>query len=168
MKQKKFRTIFFNLFPIKIFIDKGSIDFVKVRISQQVYKSPTDRGVNKAGFAITNDEVCQEAAKQEVIRRYFKYSCEYIQGKTEENTISRIEQIMRGKLNLNPENRIIVTHARNTAKEAEKAQKGNNGIYVGAAINLHDGKSITGKNSPLMHSSSSLILNTIKFSKGFQ
>jgi len=53
--------------------------------------------------------------------------------------------------------------ARKAAENAEKSKEGNNGVYVGAAICLHDGKVITGKNSPLMHSSSSLMLNTIKY-----
>ncbi len=135
----------------------------KIMGPQQVYKSPTDMGVNRAGYSITNDEICQNAAIQEIIRRFFKYNREYVQGRTEVTTINRIDQIMRGKLNLTPEHRIPVLHARKAAEEAEKAKKGNNGVYVGAAICLHDNKVITGKNSPLMHSSSSLILNTIKF-----
>ncbi|MHA1745104.1 MAG: DUF1846 domain-containing protein [Promethearchaeota archaeon] len=146
-----------EIFPVvKRFLEK-------IMGPQQVYKSPTDMGVNRAGFSIIDDDVCQEAAKQEVIRRYFKYNCEYIQGKNGASTISRIDQIMRGKLNLTPEDRIIVSHSRDAAKEAEMAQKGNNGIFVGAALLLHDGQIITGKNSPLMHSSSSLILNAIKY-----
>ncbi len=66
-------------------------------------------------------------------------------------------------MNLSPEDRIPVSYARKAAEDAEKSKKGNDGVYVGAAICLHDGKVITGKNSPLMHSSSSLILNTIKY-----
>ena len=146
-----------EIFPVvKRFLEK-------IMGPQQLYKSPTDMGVNRAGFSIIDDAVCQEAAKQEVIRRYFKYNCEYVQGKNNSNTIGRIEQIMRGKLNLTPEDRIVVPHARRAAKDAEMAQKGNDGIYVGAALHLHDGHIVTGKNSPLMHSSSSLILNAIKY-----
>ena len=48
----------------------------------QVYKSPTDMGVNKVGFAIVDDDIVQEAARQEVIRRYFRYRCEYMLGGT--------------------------------------------------------------------------------------
>ena len=145
-----------EIFPVvKRFLEK-------IMGPQQVYKSATDMGVNRAGFSIIDDDVCQNAAKQEIIRRFFKYNREYVQGRTELSTINRIDHIMRVKMNLTPEHRIPVSYARKAAKNAEKSKKGNNGVYVGAAICLHDGKVITGKNSPLMHSSSSLILNTIK------
>jgi uncharacterized protein (UPF0371 family) len=60
------------------------------------------------------------------------------------------------------EDRKVVLPAREAAKNAEKSGKGNAGIFCGASIELHDGTIITGKNSPLMHASSSLILNTTK------
>jgi len=47
---------------------------------ESFYKSPTDMGVNRAGFAIVDDEVTREAARQELIRRYFRYRCEYVMG----------------------------------------------------------------------------------------
>ena len=63
----------------------------------QVYKSPTDMGVNKVGFAIVDDAVVQEAARQEVIRRYFRYRCEYMLGGTDEATIDRIRILFEKK-----------------------------------------------------------------------
>ncbi len=52
-------------------------------------------GVNRAGFGIVNDKAVKEAAKQEVIRRYFRYACEYVMGLTENETVQRVELIMK-------------------------------------------------------------------------
>ncbi len=138
----------------------------KIMGLQNIYKSPTDMGVNRAGFAIQNDEICQIAAKDEVIRRYFKYRCEFAQGKTRLETITRVEHILKNKLDLQPEDRKVVLHARSIAAQGEQAGKGNRGIYVGAALELSSGEIMTGCNSELMHSSSSLLLNTIKYLAG--
>jgi len=126
-----------------------------------VYKSPTDMGCNAAGFGIIDDEVCRDAAKQELIRRYFRYSCEYVMGFVERETVQRAELLMK-ELGLKPEDRRVVVPAREAAREAVAKGKGNRGIFVGAAIELKDGTVITGKNSPLMHAASSLILNAVK------
>jgi len=125
------------------------------------YQSPTDMGVNRAGFAITDDEACCEAAKQEIIRRYFRYSCEYAMGLTDKGTVERIELLME-KLEVEPLGRPVVSAARKAAEQCEAGGKGHEGIYCGAALELADGTIITGKNSPLMHATSSLILNSIK------
>ena len=128
---------------------------------QSVYRSPTDMGVNRAGFAIVDDEVVQEAAMQEVIRRYFRYSCEYAMGladrETEEKAKLLMEELAVGELD-----RVVVEPARKAAQQARQTGKGNQGIFCGAAIELSDGSIVTGKNSPLMHATSSLILNAIK------
>lgn len=126
-----------------------------------VYKSPTDMGCNAAGFGIVEDEVCREAAKQELIRRYFRYYCEYIVGFADKETVQRAELLMK-ELGLKPEDRRVVAPAREAAREAMEKGKGNKGIFVGAAIELRDGSLVTGKNSPLMHASSSLVLNAVK------
>src|SRR5690606_10105545 len=70
------------------------------------------------------------------------------------------------KIGAKPEDRNVVLPARQSAIEAEKLGKGNDGTFSGAAIELPDGKIITGKNSPLMHASSSLILNATKYLAG--
>lgn len=128
---------------------------------ESVYKSPTDMGVNRAGFGIINDGVVKEAAKQEVIRRYFRYKCEYLIGSADKDTVERIEMLME-ELDVKPEDRNVVNAARKAAKEAEDSKKGNEGVFCGAALELRDGSIVTGKNSPLMHSASSLVLNAIK------
>lgn len=133
----------------------------KITGAESPYKSPTEMGVNCAGFGIVDDEVVREAAKQEIIRRFFSYSCEYAMGFTDKETVQRAELIME-EVGVKPEDRKVVNLARKAAKEAEEKGKGNEGIFCGAAIELSDGSIITGKNSTLMHASSSLVLNAIK------
>jgi len=129
--------------------------------AESTYKSPTDMGVNRASFGIVNNNVVKEAAKQEVIRRYFRYSCEYAMGFVEKDTVQRVELLLK-ELNLRPEDRKVVEPARQAAEDAKKREKGHKGIFCGAAIELHDGSIITGSNSSLMHAASSLVLKTIK------
>jgi uncharacterized protein (UPF0371 family) len=133
----------------------------KITGAESIYKSPTDMGVNRAGFGIIDDKIVQEAARQEIIRRYFRYSCEYALGFVDKETVERSALLM-DELNLKPEDRKVVMPARRAAEEAQKKGKGNEGIFCGAAIELKNGSILTGKNSPLMHATSSLILNAIK------
>ena len=133
----------------------------KLTGAQSVYKSPTDMGVNRASLGIVNDEIVKKAAMQEVIRRYFRYSCEYAMGFVDKDTVQRTELLVK-ELNLKPEDRRVVEPARQAAKEAYLKEKGNKGIFCGAAIELPDGSIVMGKNSPLLHAASSLVLNAIK------
>lgn len=145
-------------FPIlKLILNKISGDDP----GQATYNSPTDMGVNCAGFGIVNDEVVQEAARQELIRRYFRYHAEYVLGIEKKETVDRVIRLME-ELQVKLTDRVVVEAARNTADEAEAKGKGNAGIFCGAAVQLKDGRIITGKNSPLMHASSSLVLNALK------
>jgi uncharacterized protein (UPF0371 family) len=118
-------------------------------------------GVNRAGFGIVDDQVVQEAAKQELIRRYFRYNTEYVLGIEKKETVDRVMLLME-ELGIKVTDRAVVEIARAAAEEAEAKGKGNEGIYCGAAIQLSDGRIITGKNSKLMHAASSLILNAVK------
>ncbi|MCX6984313.1 MAG: DUF1846 family protein, partial [Lentisphaerae bacterium] len=118
----------------------------------KVYKSPTDMGVNKAGFAITDDKVACEAARQETIRRFFRYRCEYVMGLSDLETVNRAQVIMR-ELNITEADRKVVEPARKAADECRAGTKGDNGIFCGAAIELKSGEIITGKNSPQFHAS---------------
>ena len=137
----------------------------KITGGNAFYRSPTDMGVNCAGFAITDDDVTVEAAKQEVIRRFFRYRCEYAMGFTDKETVQRVELFIKN-FNLSPEYRTVVEPAREAAEEARRLEKGNEGIYCGAAIELKDGTIITGNNSPLMHAASSLIIHAVKHLAG--
>lgn len=125
------------------------------------YRSPTDMGVNKAKEGITDDTLVREAAKQEIIRRYFQYKLGFLKGVETKKTVERVQELME-KIGLNVEYRKTVLPARDAALEAEKTGKGHKGIFCGAAIELPDGKIITGKNSPLLHAESAAILNAIK------
>jgi len=133
----------------------------KLTGTESMYKSPTDMGVNRASSGIIDDEAVKEAAKQEVIRRYFRYSCEYVMGFADRDTVQRVELLME-ELDVKPELRNVVEPARRAAEEAKKTKKGHKGIFCGAAIELKEGSIITGKNSPLMHAASSLVLNAVK------
>jgi len=134
----------------------------KITGGESFYQSPTDMGVNRAGFAITDDEAVQEAAKQEVLRRYFRYQCEYAMGFNDKETVQRVELFVKD-FDLTPEYRAVVGAARQAATEAQcQENKGNNGIYCGAALELPDGTIVTGCNSPLMHAASSLVLHAAK------
>jgi len=133
----------------------------KIMGGETLYKSPTEMGVNRAGFAITNDAVVCEAAKQELVRRYFRYSCEYAMGFAERETVQKAEILME-EMDVSSELRRVVEAGRRAAEEARESGKGNDGVYAGAAIELKDGSILIGENSYLMHATSSLILNAIK------
>ncbi len=133
----------------------------KITGRHSFYQSPTDMGVNRAGFGIIEDDAVREAAIQEIIRRYFRYACEYAVGFTDKETTQKVELLLED-LDAKPEDRIVVTPARQAALEAEKTGKGNEGIFCGAAIELTNGAIVMGKNSSLMHAASALVLNAVK------
>jgi len=125
------------------------------------YKSPTDMGVNTAATGIVDDAVCIKASKEEVVRRYFRYCVEKLEGKETQQTVDRITEIMQ-KAGLKPEDRKVVDRARKAEADAPASGKGFNGIYCGCALELRDGTMITGKNSPTLHAESAAILNALK------
>jgi uncharacterized protein (UPF0371 family) len=133
----------------------------KIIGDESFYQSPTDMGVNRAGFAITDDAAAREAAEQEIIRRYFRYRCEYRMGFTNKETVQRVELFMKD-FNLSPESRPVVEPARQAALDAQQHDKGNEGIYCGAAIQLQGGTIIIGNNSTRMHAATSLVIHAIK------
>ena len=138
----------------------------KIMAPEQLYASPTEMGVNRIGFAITDDATCREAATQEIIRRYFRAMCDYATGTGAEESVQRIKLLM-DSLNVNELDRKVVAAARQAAKEAESIPgKGSDNIFCGAAIELADGTIITGKNSPLLHAASSCVLNAVKYLAG--
>ncbi len=138
----------------------------KITGKESFYKSPTDMGVNQAGFAITDTAVTDEAAKQELVRRYFRYRCEYVMGFTDKETVERVYLFMRD-FNLKTDYRNVVEPARQAALTIQEQNgKGDKGIYSGAAIELPDGKIVTGANSPMLHAASSVVLHAIKHLAG--
>ena len=134
----------------------------KITGAASVYQSPTDMGVNRAGFAIVDDEAAAEAARQEIIRRYFRYACEVAAGAADRSAVERVEVLLK-ELDIDPEIRPVVLPARKAAETAElEADKGHKGVFSGAAMLLPNGKIVTGRNSPLMHAAPSLILHAAK------
>jgi uncharacterized protein (UPF0371 family) len=133
----------------------------KITGGASMYQSPTDMGVNRASAGIVDDAVISEASRQEIIRRYLLCSVEHAVGLADPESFERADAIMT-RIGARPEDRRVVLPAREAARNAEKNGKGNAGFFCGAAVELHDGTIITGKNSPLMHAASSLILNATK------
>jgi uncharacterized protein (UPF0371 family) len=137
----------------------------KITGEPSFYKSPTDMGVNRAGFAIIDDEVTKKAAKMEMIRRYFRYRCEYAMGFADKETVQRVELFLKD-FNLVPEERSVVTPAREAAgvapAEDRDYERGNEGIFCGAAMELKDGTIIKGSNSSLMHAATSMVIHAVK------
>ncbi len=116
------------------------------------YKSPTDMGVNMAGNCIIDDEIVCEASKQEVIRRYYKALVKKKNGEKVNDEIYNLELIMK-QLEITPEYRKCVTPA------IEKSEQTG---APAAAMELNDGRIVTGKTSSLLGASSALLLNALK------
>jgi len=131
------------------------------KIGKDIYKSPTDMGISKTKEGIIDDSIVRLAAKQEVIRRYFRYKKEKLLGIVEKSVVDKIEKLML-KLELNENCRRVVLAARRCAEDCYNEGKGNKNFFCGTAIQLNDGKIITGKNSPLLHSESAAIINALK------
>ena len=138
----------------------------KIMKQENLYRSPTDMGVNRLGFCICNDEVVREAAKQEIIRRYFRYRCEFLIGSTDRGAADRVKLLM-DELGVSETDRPVVPPARQAAAEAvSQSGKGCDGFYCGAALRLPGGRIVTGKNSPVMHAAAACVINAIKIQAG--
>ena len=117
------------------------------------YKSPTDMGVNMAGFAISDDSVCQEASKQELIRRYFK-ALENERRNNLDATESEKILLLMNSIGVSVEDRVVYKAC------MDKQEK--TGVPC-SAMELEDGTVITGKTSDLFESQSAMVLNALKF-----
>ena len=116
------------------------------------YKSPTDMGVNMAGNCIIDDEVCQEASRQEIIRRYYKSMDALVSGSGTENEVRKIELLLQ-QAHAEITDRKVVP----AALEKEKETNG-----PAAAMELPDGRIVCGKTSDLLGASAALLLNALK------
>lgn len=120
------------------------------------YKSPTDMGVNMVGHCISDDLVCCEASRQEVIRRYFTAMGHYAEGKCNDSEVNKLTLLMR-QMGITPDYRKVVPACR---------EKGEITGEQSAAIELPDGKILTSKSIPLLGASAALILNATKYLAG--
>ena len=116
------------------------------------YKSPTDMGVNMVGSCIVDDEVCREASKQEIIRRYYAAMCAVRQGLSSATEVRKIEIIMNS-LGISADDRPVVKAALDKAELS-------GGPAV--ALELNDGTIVTGKTSSLLGASSACLVNALK------
>ena len=120
------------------------------------YNSPTDMGVNMAGDCISDDEVCRQAARQEIIRRYFKALAGVADGTKTIEEVNKITRIMKAA-DLSVNERGVVAASRERADETND---------VCSAIELEDGTIITGKTSELLGPSAACLLKTIRYLAG--
>jgi uncharacterized protein (UPF0371 family) len=134
---------------------------VEEREPLTLYQSPTDMGVSQTAQGIINDEVVREASGQEIIRRFLRYSVDVFEGREKSETLERMK-ILMNRAGVKIEDRKVVLAAKKAALDAPKTGKGEGDFFSGAAIELANGKVITGKNSPLLHAESAAILNAIK------
>ena len=120
------------------------------------YKSPTDMGVNMAGYSIVDDEICCEASRQEVVRRYFKTACMVRQGLAGKQELNKLELLMR-TLGVDVNIRRTVPAALAVAESTGEPA---------TAIELPDGQIVTGKTSSLLGASAAALLNALKVMAG--
>lgn len=123
-----------------------------------IYKSPTDMGVNMAGYCISDDEAVRTAANQEIIRRHYKALCDNKQGTVDVDTVNRIGMIMK-QLDISKKDRPVVLSANERFNQSD---------CPSVAIELKCGTIISGKASTLMNAGASCILNCIKKMAGIQ
>ena len=116
------------------------------------YKSPTDMGVNAAGDAIIDDDICREASKQEIIRRFYSTQCAVRKGNADAAQVQKLEVLM--------ESLDLECYERRTVPAALTAAEVTGG--PAAAIELHDGTLITGKTTDLLGAVSAALLNALK------
>lgn len=120
------------------------------------YKSPTDMGVNMAGNCIVDDEACQEASKQEIIRRYYQSVNRFVRDEATKDEVYKQELIMK-QAKITVDDRAVVPVANRLAEETGSAA---------AALELPDGTIVTGSTSDLLGPSSAVLLNAIKILGG--
>jgi len=116
------------------------------------YKSPTDMGVNMAGYCIYDDEAVSNAAKMEIVRRYYDAMCKKKKGQADEDEVLKAELIMN-RTGIDASYRTVVKAALDKAAATDGPA---------TAIELNDGTIITGKTSKLMGASASALLNALK------
>ena len=138
-----------EIFPVLDAIFKGIY-------GKNPYKSPTDMGVNMAGYCIADDKVCCEASKQEIIRRYYETVGRLVEGNAEESEVDKINLLMQ-QAGVTTDDRKVTVAAKERAAKSKS---------ICAAIELADGTIITSETSELLGTSAALILNATKHLAG--
>ena len=122
-------------------------------LGKSPYKSPTDMGVNMAGSCIIDDEATRRASREEIIRRYFSVMCDRRSGNGSDAAVTKVELLMK-QAGISPEDRAVVGAALLKSETC--------GGEPAIAIELPDGRIITGRNTPLLGPSASALLNAVK------
>ncbi|MDD6310511.1 MAG: DUF1846 domain-containing protein [Firmicutes bacterium] len=136
----------------------------KITGEESEYKSPTDMGVNRAGFGIIDDDICKEAANQEIIRRYMLAEVDYKKGKIGEGTLERSKLLM-DEMGLKVEDRDVVIKAREYAEKKKASDERYTNVVV-VALELEDGRIVTGRSSRRMVAAAAAVINAIKLLGG--
>ena len=124
--------------------------------NENPYKSPTDMGVNMLGFCISDDQVCCEAAKNEIVRRYYTALNKLADGAFNDNEVNKIALLLK-------QEKLSTDYRKTTVAAKERAEKSGN---HSSPIALHDGTIITAESSPLLGSSAALLINATKHLAG--
>ena len=137
----------------------------KITGGESEYKSPTDMGVNRVGFCITDDAVVCEACKQEVVRRYLMACVDYKKGRCDEEALQRAKLLM-DDMGLNDKYRDTVKPARDYKEYKVNLNKKYENCVV-MAMKLPTGKIVTGRSSHRMAAGGALLLNSLKALCGY-
>ena len=132
----------------------------KITREESPYRSPTDMGVNRAGFSIIDDEAVKFAARQEIIRRYIIARCDYKKGKIDEEALNRSKLLM-DDVGLTVEDRLVVNPAREYAEFKRNSDARYENVVI-MAVEMPDGTFITGRSSRRMVAAAAAILNAVK------
>lgn len=125
---------------------------LKKIMGKEIYKSPTDMGINMVASAIVDDQYVQECAKKEIVRRYYRGKCDYKKGATGLDTVERLEHLMT-ELELSPNYMDVIKVAKQTSK--------NTGLPC-EALQLANGQIVTGKNKKIVSASGAVVLNALR------
>lgn len=127
-------------------------NIIKKITGQEVYKSPTDMGVNMVASAIVDDAVVQDCAKKEIVRRYLKAECDYKKGQATFDTLERTKYLM-AEVELTPDYLEVVKASKEITKQSG---------YPCIALQLADGGIVFGKNKKIVSASGAVVLNAIR------
>ena len=127
-------------------------NILKRILGEEIYKSPTDMGVNMIGYAICDDEVVKKASEQEIIRRYYQTLCDYKQGRTSISTVERVEMLMS--------NMGLSTADRPVVKASLRKQEQRH--CPACALQLPDGSIVRGRRTDAIDAAGAVVINAMK------
>ena len=127
-------------------------NILKKITGKDIYSSPTDMGVNMVGFGIVNDEICQRASKEEIVRRYYRYYCDYKKGNTSFDTVDRVQMLMN-ELEISKDFLPVIPFTKRISKESG---------FPTIGLELPNKELIAGKTKSLLSAAGAVVLNALK------